>query len=243
MGIEPTKTLQLLYRTPPMACPYLPGRVEQQVFGELSGDDSVETFRSLTHAGFRRSHGIVYRPACPACDACVPVRIPTAEFAPNRTMRRIARINADLRAEERPPVATAEQQALFTHYLESRHGDSEMARMDFDDYRAMVEGSAIDTRLVEFRDREGRLLGTMLSDWFADGASAVYSFFRNDEPKRSLGNYMVVWLIEQARRTGREHVYLGYWIADSPKMAYKTRFRPIEALGPHGWRRMPDDTG
>ncbi len=69
----------------------------------------------------------------------------------------------------------------------------------------------------------------------------MYSYFDPDEDKRSLGSYMILWLIETARRDGLRHVYLGYWIGDSDKMAYKLRFRPIEALGPGGW--APFDGG
>ena len=93
-------------------------------------------------------------------------------------------------------------------------------------------------RLIEFHDPAHRLVGVLLADWLADGLSAVYSFFDPGSRRRGLGNFMVLWLIERARRDGLPHVYLGYWIAESPKMSYKTRFRPIEALGPEGWRRL-----
>ena len=238
MGRANPGHLRFLYRTHPMPCPYLAGRVEQQVFGELAGAAAQSDLEALTRAGFRRSHRVVYRPACPGCSACVPVRVLAAEFAPGRSLRRIGRTNADLTAAELPPLATPPQHRLFGAYLTWRHGDSEMANMTFADYRAMVEDTAVVTRLIEFHDPAHRLVGVLLADWLADGLSAVYSFFDPGSRRRGVGNFMVLWLIERARRDGLDHVYLGYWIAQSPKMSYKTRFRPIEALGPEGWRRL-----
>ncbi len=245
MPVAKAPLLQRLHRTPPMRCPYLPGRTEQQVFGKLSGPMAQANFEELSRAGFRRSHRVAYRPACPGCSACVPVRVVAQEFAPGRSLRRIRKANADLEAVESRPLATAAQHRVFAHYLASRHGDSEMAGMSFEDYRAMVEETVVDTRLFEFHEPAGKLVGVMLADWLADGPSAVYSFYDTESARRGLGNFMLLWLIERARRLRLPHVYLGYWIAESPKMSYKTRFRPIEALGPQGWRRLPvaDDNG
>jgi arginine-tRNA-protein transferase len=231
MRLEDPSVLRLFYRTRPKPCPYLPERIEQQVFGELAGPMTQAMYEALSRGGFRRSHRMVYRPSCPACSACVPVRVAADEFAPGRTLRRIARVNADLEAVVLPPRATEEQHWLFVRYLAARHGDSEMLQMSFEDYRSMVQETAVDTWLVEFRDAATRLVGVVLADRLSDGLSAVYSFFDPGLPQRSLGNFMVLWLIERARRDGLPHVYLGYWIAESRKMSYKTRFRPIEALG------------
>ena len=113
-----------------------------------------------------------------------------------------------------------------------------MALMGFYEYSAMVEDSPIDTYIVEFRDKMGALAAVCLTDRTTDGLSAVYSFFETSGPRDSLGNYVVLWLIEHARKMGLPYVYLGYWIADSAKMAYKSRFQPLEALGPDGWEPL-----
>jgi arginine-tRNA-protein transferase len=224
--------------TTDMPCPYLLGRMERKVVTRLAGPEAAANFQMLQRAGFRRSHSIAYRPACTACTACVPVRIPVAQFAPGRTLRRLEARNADLVATVRPPRGTAEQYELFQRYLDGRHGDGEMAGMGMVDYRSMVEDTPIDSRLIEFRDRAHRLVACVLTDWAADGISAVYSFFDPALSPRSLGSYMVVWLVREAARNALPYVYLGYWIDGSRKMAYKTRFRPIEGFGPEGWRRI-----
>ncbi len=181
---------------------------------------------------------MAYRPACPSCNACVPVRVLAQEFAPSRSQSRVVRRNRDLNETECPPRATEEQYKLFARYLGSRHADGPMARMAPEDYRAMVEETPVDTRILEYRDPSGALLAACLCDRLIDGYSAVYSFADPAEGKRGLGNFAILRLVERARERRLAYVYLGYWIAQSHKMAYKDRFRPIEALGPDGWQRL-----
>lgn len=221
-----------------LPCAYLPGRMERKIVTELAGPGAADTYEILSRAGFRRSHSIAYRPACSGCAACVPVRVVARAFRPGRSLRRIKRWNGDLAARIEPPLGTQEQYRVFARYLEKRHGDGEMAGMSFREYRSMVEDSPLRTRLIEFRDPGGSLVACCLADWTRDGLSAVYSFFEPDLSHRSLGSYMILWLIDEAQRLGLPYVYLGYWIAESGKMAYKARFRPLEAFGPEGWRRL-----
>lgn len=232
--------LQNYYVLEPNLCPYLPGRTERKLLTEISGSDAQKRYDLLTLAGFRRSHRFAYRPACASCSACIPVRVVVDRFMPGRSLRRIQRANADLSVRMMPARATSEQFSLFRRYIESRHGDGEMAGMAEQEYRGMVEASDIDTRLAEFRGPDGKLVAVCLLDWLADGPSAVYSFFDPHEPRRSLGTYMVLWLIKAAQQAAAGHVYLGYWIAGSRKMAYKTRFQPLEALGEGGWLDLQD---
>ncbi len=222
----------------PRPCPYLYGRVERSIFTELAGGGAPRLYETLLRSGFRRSHQVAFRPACPECSACVPVRVVVREFAARPWMRRIAKANAVLAAAERPARATREQYALFRSYVAERHGEGEMALMDFDDYRSMVEDSPIESALVEFRDAGGALVAACLADRLSDGFSAVYSFFAPGEAWPSLGSHMILWLIETARARGLPYVYLGYWVAGSRKMSYKSRFRPLEALGSEGWHRL-----
>jgi arginine-tRNA-protein transferase len=154
-------------------------------------------------------------------------------------MRRILARNAGLRATVTEAVPTQEQFKLFARYLEARHNDGEMVGMGPQDYASMVGDSPVDTRIVEFREAAGKLVAACLTDWGQDGISAVYSFFDPDLAQNSLGSYIVLWLIAEAKRRSLPYVYLGYWVAGSQKMDYKRRFLPIEAYGPSGWVRMP----
>ncbi|TAN59159.1 MAG: arginyltransferase [Magnetospirillum sp.] len=234
----PLKRPHFFFTTAPLPCPYVAGRLERKIVTELNGADADSLHESLSRAGFRRSHSIAYTPACPGCDACVPVRIIVDQFSPSRTMRRIAKVNGELVARKVPARATAEQFRLFARYQESRHAGGDMALMGFYDYRSMVEDSPVETFLVEFRQPDGTLTAVCLSDRIGDGLSAVYSFFEPDLAHRSLGTFVVLWLIDEARDLHLPHLYLGYWIAESRKMSYKARFQPLEAFGSEGWHLL-----
>jgi arginine-tRNA-protein transferase len=231
---------QFFYTTAPLPCPYVAGRTERKVVTEITGPDSDLLHDRLSRAGFRRSHNIAYAPVCPGCNACIPIRVPAADFQPDRTLRRIRRANAGLAGFELPARATAEQFQLFQRYPQVRHRGGDMATMSFYDYRAMVEDTPIETFMAEFRDGDDRLLGACLTDRLGDGLSAVYSFFAPDQERRSLGTCTILWLIERARRSGLPYVYLGYWVPESRKMAYKARFRPSEILTGGAWRTLTE---
>jgi len=153
---------------------------------------------------------------------------------------KIARANETIEGFEVPARATAEQFQLFQRYQQARHGDGDMATMSFYDYRAMVEDTPIDTFIVEFRDPDDHLVGACLTDRLSDGVSAVYSFYAPESERRSLGTFTILWLIERAHNLGLPYVYLGYWVPESRKMAYKARFRPSEVLAKGVWRMLTD---
>ncbi len=238
MTYTPPRRPQFFYTTAPLPCPYVAGRTERKVVTEISGPDAESLHDRLSRAGFRRSHNIAYAPVCPSCNACVPIRIPVELFEPGRTLKRLIRRNAAVEGFEVPPRATTEQYALFQRYQHARHGEGDMAGMSFYDYRAMIEDTPIETFLFEFRDPDDALIGVCLTDRLGDGLSAVYSFFSPELADRSLGSFAITWLIGRARSLGLPYVYLGYWVADSRKMAYKARFRPSEILSQGTWRPL-----
>jgi arginine-tRNA-protein transferase len=243
MSLIPTGLNRLLqfYLSGPAPCPYLPDRVEHKLFTRLAGDKTTDSAinATLTRAGFRRSHDIVYRPACHDCAACLPVRVPVRAFAPSRVQRRIAARNADLRLEVASAEATAEQYELFLSYQRARHPDSDMAQMTRADFDHMLQEGEANTSLYHLRATTdggpGELLGVMLADRITDGLSAVYSFFSPDSPRRSLGVQLILSLISCAAREDLPYVYLGYWIRSARKMAYKGQFKPLQVLGTQGW--------
>lgn len=238
MSFKSTKKPHFFYTTTPLPCPYLEGRTERKVVTELSGVHAESLHDRLSKGGFRRSHNIAYAPVCHGCNGCIPIRVRAADYMPNRTQKRTERRNADLSVQEMPPRATAEQYALFQAYQRARHGNGDMSTMSFYDYRAMVEDTPIETSLVEFRLPDGRLVGACLTDRLGDGLSAVYSFFETKLTARSLGTYAIIWLLRRAAELRLDHVYLGYWVKDSPKMAYKARFHPTEILRGGQWRQL-----
>lgn len=239
MKPEAAQKTHFFFTTTPLPCPYMDGRTEQRMVTELMGD-AADLNDRLSQAGFRRSHTIAYTPVCDGCAACVSVRVPVRTFRPSKTQRKILRRNADLKAEECAALATHEQYALFKHYIEARHADGDMALMGEADYTALVEETPVRSSLIEFRDPDGTLLAGCLTDRLQDGFSAVYSYFETSQNGRSLGTFMVLWMIEHARLQGLDYVYLGYWVQGSAKMDYKRNFRPLEGFTPGGWKRLAD---
>ena len=240
MSYKPPRRPQFFYTTAPLPCPYVAGRTERKVVTEIAGAEADALHDRLSRAGFRRSHNIAYAPVCPGCQACIPIRIPVATFQPDRTLRRIARANAKVEGYDVAARATAEQYQLFQRYQQARHGAGDMATMSFYDYRAMVEDTPVETFIIELRDPDDRMVAACLADRLGDGLSAVYSYFVPGMDQRSLGSFTILWLIARARALGLPYVYLGYWVPESRKMAYKARFRPSEILVAGTWRTLTD---
>jgi len=227
--------LQQFFATSPVPCPYIPGQAERKLVVELAGRDAATFYDELSRAGFRRSHRFAYRPACRLCSACVPVRIAVEGFADTRSTRRVRNLNREYGGRLAPARANLEQFRLFLAYQHSRHRDSDMALMSYADFRSMVEDTTVRTAIADFRAPDGELVAVSLIDRLDDGLSAVYSFYDPTRDRQSLGTWSILWLVQESRRLGLPYVYLGYWIAESPKMAYKARFPGLEQLVGGDW--------
>lgn len=219
-----------------MPCPYIEGMMERKLFTHIAGERAEEINNNLTHAGFRRSQTIAYRPACDKCSACRSVRVAVNDFVPSRNMRKILNRNAAVTSAVLPPSASREQYDLLRRYLDTRHEDGGMSEMTVLDYMSMVEETSLKTNLIEYREAEDKLVACLLVDEMRDGLSLVYSFFDPDMPMRSLGSYIILDQIARAKKIGLPHIYLGYLIEDCGKMSYKKRFKPLEILDEGGWQ-------
>lgn len=246
--MEHSRNIPLFYLTAPSPCAYLPNRVERKVFTELVGKGAPALYDELTKGGFRRSQSIAYRPACEKCKACISLRIRVNDFILSKTQKRILERNSDLYGEVKPPKPTSEQYSLFQDYIQSRHYDGEMLNMSLLDYSLMVEESYARTRLIEYKLRgpdseilkrgQGEMLACSLTDVMADGLSMVYSFYAGAENARSLGSFMILDHIQRAKDLGLQYLYLGFWVRNSPKMAYKAKFLPHELLIGSVWQTI-----
>ncbi|MDI9349955.1 MAG: arginyltransferase [Candidatus Symbiobacter sp.] len=226
----------------PQLCPYLPQRIEYKRVLRLGGRRiSAELLDALNQNGFRRTQNTAWKPECGSCRACVSVRIGLAEFAPNASQRRVMRRNRNLTLQFKDNRITAEHYRLFRTYQAKRHQGGEMSEMTMDDLAMMVEVSPVSSQLAEWRDENGRLLAVCLFDRAAHSISLVYSFFDPAAPQRGLGNHMILSLSVWAKAAGLDYLYLGFWVKGSPKMDYKQRFRPLQALTQFGWRDLTPD--
>ena len=232
----PLTSLQF-YATAPYPCSYLPDRIARSQVATPSHLIDTVVYSNLVRHGFRRSGGFTYRPYCDRCRACVPVRVPVAEFQPNRTQRRALRAHGELNEVRHKLAFNAEHYELYLRYQRRRHPGGGMDQDSREQYQHFLLHSNVATDLFEFRD-EGVLRMVSLVDRLGDGLSSVYAFFDPGVRGASFGTYNVLWQIARCRALGLPYLYLGYWIAESRKMAYKASFRPAEGLVEGAWRRL-----
>ena len=223
----------------PHPCSYLPGRTATSLFLDPRHPLDSRQYASFMRLGFRRSGDLIYRPHCRGCNACIPVRIPVENFHPDRGQRRVWKRNQDLSVTARSPLYSQEHFNLYQRYQTRRHPGGGMDDPDPQKYINFLGSQHIRTVFYEIR-QHAKLLGVAVTDILPDGLSAVYTFFDPDEKYRSLGVYAILWQVEQARERRLPWVYLGYWINECQKMAYKANYRPLELFINGHWTQMDD---
>lgn len=218
-------------------CSYLDGRTAVSVFADPNAAMDMSTYSALAEMGFRRSGGHVYRPHCPACQACVAARVPVNLFQPNRNQRRTLNRAAEISTDVVPPAFQDEAFTLYQKYISSRHPGGGMDDTNPERYLDFLTCDWAETEFVEFRI-DGRLIAVAVQDVLTRGLSSVYSFFDPEFTRLSLGRYAVLWQIGEAQRRQLPWLFLGYWIGNCKKMLYKQEYRPIELLQQGHWQRF-----
>jgi arginine-tRNA-protein transferase len=226
------------YSTAPYPCSYLPNRYSRSQVATPSYVVNDFVYSELVRMGFRRSGLFVYRPNCDQCTACTPVRVPVAQFKPNRTQRRVCKQHAQLTARFVPLVFKHEHYALYLKYQHARHPGGGMDQDSHEQYRHFLLQSNVNTHLIEFFEGDSLRMVSIV-DQLSDGLSSVYTFYDADVQGASYGTYNILWQIGTARSLGLPYLYLGYWIDQSAKMMYKRNFSPIEGMLDGTWRPLP----
>ena len=235
----PLQKLQF-YVTTGYSCGYLPNKLAQSLIASPQHLMNADIYSSLIQQGFRRSGKFAYRPHCENCRECVAVRIVLQEFTASRSQKRAYKQHQNLITTILPIAFHAEHYALYAAYQKARHANDELnqdEKPDQDDaeqYRNFLCQTNVESVLIEFREND-QLKMVSVIDIVYDGISAVYTFYETSDAKTSFGTYNVLWQIEWAKTLNFPYLYLGYWIKNSQKMAYKQSFKPLQKLIDGEW--------
>ncbi|MDI1232529.1 MAG: arginyltransferase [Methylobacter sp.] len=222
-----------LFITAPHPCSYLENEAAQSAFVDPSFRLDTVIYSLLIAHGFRRSGDDVYRPQCAQCSQCVPVRVPVAQFKPNRSQKRCLQKNRQTTAIIKPAVFEQAHYDLYLRYQNQRHAESNMANTSPDEYIKFLGSSWCNTQFIEFFC-DDELAAVAIVDRLDNALSAVYTFFDPQFSSYSLGVYAVLWQIQHAQNQGLEWLYLGFWIANCRKMNYKDQYQPLQGfIGQH----------
>lgn len=234
---EPATHRLQFYLTTDYPCGYLDDRQARSLIAAPQHLVDAEVYSQLIRLGFRRSGASAYRPQCEQCRACVPVRLPVADFTRNRSQRRAWARHRQLTASIHELHYSEEHYALYRTYQQARHPGGGMDEDAAGQYRNFLCESRVDSVMVEFREGDTLRMVSVV-DCVADGLSAVYTFYDCSDPKNAYGTYNVLWQAAWCRQLGLPYLYLGYWIAESRKMAYKINFSPLEGLVDGVWETL-----
>jgi len=226
-----------LYQGSVSDCSYLDNREAVNIYADPHHPEPRAVYNQLIQRGFRRSGEFVYRPGCPQCDACVPVRVVCEEFKPRRTDKRNLKQNNDLEIDFRPAKFTEEYFNLYHRYLSSRHAEGGMDNPAPEDFERFLLNPWGETLFLDVR-HQGKLVALAVTDATTDGLSAVYTFFDPDMKHRALGRYCILQQIELCNLMSLPYLYMGYWVGDCRKMEYKTDYCPQEHFCENHWTRI-----
>ncbi|MDO9150744.1 MAG: arginyltransferase [Methylotenera sp.] len=235
----PLQKLQF-YVTTGYACGYLPNKMAQSLIAAPQHLVDAKVYSGLIQQGFRRSGKFSYRPHCENCQECIAVRIVLDQFNPNRSQKRAFKQHQNLSTTILPVGFHEEHYTLYASYQRARHSDekiqaeTESQETNIEQYQSFLCQSNVESVIVEFRDNS-QLKMVSVIDIVRDGISAVYTFYDTTDTSSSYGTYNVLWQTLWARELGLPYLYLGYWIKDSKKMAYKQNFKPLEKLIDGEW--------
>ena len=225
----------VFFMTKETQCPYLHNKSEKRLVTDLNNNPFI--FDELSLSGFRRIENWMYRPSCNSCNDCQSYRINLDNFNMTKSLKRVNKKNLNNKINLKNNIAKKEYFKLFSKYQNERHTGSSMSLMTYEEFQSMIETSPINTQILEFRTPYNKLIGVMLFDYQKDGLSAVYSFYDVKFEKSGLGNFMILELIELAKKLTLDYVYLGYYIKNAPRMNYKLKFKEGELYSDGKWTK------
>jgi len=219
------------------ACPYIENNEERKIFTVIDSPIKLDDYESLIQFGFRRSNNILYNQICDGCDSCKSIRINSKTHTSTKSQKRILKKNYNLFQRTQKNKASLAQFNLFKKYLKFKHEESDMNKMNYTDYKKMLEAPGVNTKVYEYYHQD-KLVACVISDLLNDSISMVYSFYSNDYLKNSIGKFLILDHFNLAKELRKKFVYLGYWVEGSEKMDYKSKFNSSEVLINNQWKNI-----
>ena len=234
--MKPTDELRF-FTSPEHQCSYIDDKTASTLFCDPDIVPNKQLYSTLSALGFRRSGQYLYRPSCPACNSCIPLRIHCHAYPHSRSEKRVLKRNKALTVTIVAAGFSKQHYDLYSRYIVDRHIDGDMYPPSPEQYQNFLLSDWSNTHFAEFH-LDGKLIGCCVFDHLEHGLSAVYTYFDVAYEYRSLGKFAVLWLIEHSLEQGLDYLYLGYWIDECRKMAYKAQFHNIQAYSQEQWLNL-----
>lgn len=211
-------------------CPYLKEEMEQHEFFFSSELNDTE-LDFLLERGWRKFGQFIFRPLCPNCQKCIPIRVDLKKFKLTKNQSKFLKRNHNkgLQVKFSPLLYRQKHFEIYRLHGQNRFVDS-------------IDATIIDNELL-FKETFYRFTGTqLLSEVFFDNKliafgileqsqnalSSVYFCYDPQFEKMSLGHLGALAEIMHAKNMGLDYYYLGYWIEENEFMKYKSRYTPYQ---------------
>ena len=234
----PGEPPELLVLDKPSRCPYLPERTARLPLRLPIRELSRIELDQRLHAGDRRQGLVLYRPECPECKACEPIRIPVRELRVGRSLRRnVRRAAGALQVEIGPTLTDDARVRLYNLHKLGRGLVDEARQIEASDYTDFLVASCCESFELRY-SLAGELVGVAVTDRAESALSAVYCYYDPAHEGLGIGTFSIMKQVELCLAWGLEYLYLGLYIGECDRMRYKARFLPHERLIGGVWQRF-----
>jgi len=224
------------YVAPLRQCDYLPEQESRMVYAEADGLDAAN-YLALINQGWRRFGYWLFRPECPKCRACQPIRVPVAQYKPNRSQRRIIKENSPIirLVVDTPSIDESRVNLYFEHHkyrAETRSWRDVDLESTLDSIKNFIVSPIPVQEWAYYLDDE--LVAISYVDQVPDGYSGIYFYHSPKYRHLSLGNWICISMILRAQEMKLDYVYFGYYVKGNISMEYKAAFAPNQILEADG---------
>ncbi len=214
-------------------CSYLADKQERIAIAldeDLQNNDGYEL---LLANGFRRSGETLYMPHCDDCQACTPIRVPIAQFAPSKSQKRLLKATSHLRHIFKASMDD-DWFSLYARYINKKHANGAMYPPDKETFEKFIHQVNFGTRFLHIYDQQ-KLVAIAVTDILPKSISAFYTFYDPDS-SYSLGTLAILLQLDLCKMRQMDWLYLGYHIDECQAMNYKVRFKPHQKLVNRRWQ-------